>query len=134
MMHSPWINDFDDLGLILMRRILPKVVSRVSQDLLLDLHWKKLVISFSFKYVLVNIKRGNGFGDPRLVAVGVDIIMDGCSWPTHTLIFPTSGEFLHPLGNTRWVQLYLFPGILADLVASFCSISLVVKYLPRRPF
>src|SRR5882757_1783612 len=100
---------------------------------LVNVHWKKLVVSFSFKFVLVHIKGGDPFGVPRWVAVKVGALVDGRSLLPWTYCVPTAGEFIHPLGEARWVMLNLLSGSPTNPWTSFCSKSVTVTYLPRRP-
>ena len=97
----PWIGDFGDAGPTLVRRIFPRVIARLCSDFLVSLHWKELIVTFSFKFVLVDIHRSKSFGRPCLVAVEVGILLDGVLRPARGLTFQTLGEFLHPLG-TVW--------------------------------
>ena len=53
------------------------VVSRLCSDLLVNLFWKQLAIRFTFNYALVAVSKCRPDGDPRLVAVKVDIILEG---------------------------------------------------------
>ena len=116
-----------------MCRVLPGIITRVANDLLVNLHWKELIICFSFKYVLVGVKGHNSSGSPCLVAVKVDIFLEGVMRPTCTLVFPVIGEFFHSLGDIRCVKLHLSSGISADSICSFCTKSLTVRYFPRGP-
>src|ERR1700742_3206556 len=113
-MSSPWIGDFDGVALSTIRRTLLRFISKVYYGLLVDIHWKELVISFHFKFALVNVQGGNSYGSPRLIAIVADIVLDGGSLPSVTYCLTTLGEILHSLHFARWVNLYLFSGFSAN--------------------
>ena len=44
--------------------VLGGVINQILDRFLVDLHWEKLIINLSFKFVLVNVNGGNSFGSP----------------------------------------------------------------------
>ena len=54
VLYSPWIGGFGDTGPKLVRRNLGLIVAKFFQESLVNVHWKELVIRFSFKFALAS--------------------------------------------------------------------------------